>query len=153
MRNRLVVLVLLCAVIVLNGCTVWREHAANNWADVTGGEGLERNFWKEVKAKNWNEVSRHIAGNYISVTPDEGRMDRTAALEHLKPLQLDDYSLGDSQVELNGETMVVTYTITMRGTYAGQPLPSAAVRMMTVWQQQKAGWLAIAHSVMGPVGK
>jgi ketosteroid isomerase-like protein len=69
-------------------------------------------------------------------------------------LQLDDYSLADFQVELNGPTLVVTYTITMRGTYGGQPLPTAPVRMMTVWQQQqKAGWLAIAHSVMGPAAK
>ncbi len=78
-------------------------------------------------------------------------MDREATLEHLKPLRLDDYSLGDFQVELSGQTLVVTYTIALRGTYAEQPLPSAPVRMMTVWQQQNAGWMTIAHTVMGPL--
>lgn len=129
---------------------MWGEHPVKHWDEATGAEGLERNYWKDVKAKNWSELDRHLAGNYISFTPEEGRLDRQAALDHLKLLQLDDYSLGDFQVELNSQTLVVTYTITMRGSYAGQPLPAAPVRMMTVWQQQKAGWLALAHSVIGP---
>jgi hypothetical protein len=136
-----------------SGCTLWREKkVVNHWADATGGEGLERSFWTEVKTRNWNELQRHIAGNYVAFTP-EGRMDREATLKHLQQLQLDDYSLGDFQVELNTHTLVVTYTVTMRGTFAGQPLPTQPVRMMTVWQQQKAGWLAIAHTVIEPEGK
>ncbi len=139
-----------CVMLLLAGCTMWGEHPVKHWDEATGAEGLERNYWKDVKAKNWSELDRHLAGNYISFTPEEGRLDRQAALDHLKLLQLDDYSLGDFQVELNSQTLVVTYTITMRGSYAGQPLPAAPVRMMTVWQQQKAGWLALAHSVIGP---
>jgi ketosteroid isomerase-like protein len=151
MRNRLAMVLLLFASIVLQACTMWREHAVvNNWAEATGGEGLERSFWKDMKARDWNTLQRHLAGNFVSVTPEEGRLDRAATLQHYEPLKLDDYSLADFQVEMNGNTLVVTYSITMHGTYAGQPLPTAPERMMTVWQQQKAGWLAIAHTVMGP---
>jgi hypothetical protein len=153
MRNRHTPLLLLCALLLFAGCTLWREHAVNNWSDATGGEGLERNFWKEVKAKNWSELERHIAGNYVSTTPEEGRFDRAAMLEHLRQLQLDDYSLGDFQVEMNGNTLVVTYAITMHGTFSQQPLPTEPVRMITVWQQQKTGWMAIAHAVTGSAGK
>jgi hypothetical protein len=131
---------------------MWREHTVNKWSDATGGEGLERSFWKEVKEKNWNELERHLAGNHISVGP-EGRLDRAAVLEHLQKLKLDDYSLGDFQVELNAQTLVVTYTVTMRGTFDGQPLSARPLEMMSVWQQQKAGWMMIAHSVIGPTGK
>jgi hypothetical protein len=28
-----------------------------------------------------------------------------------------------------------------------------SLRMMTVWQKQNAGWMAIAHSVLGPESK
>jgi ketosteroid isomerase-like protein len=153
MRNRLAVFLLLSAVLLLGGCTMWREHAVSKWTDATGGEGLERSFWKEVQAKNWTELGRHVTGNYVSFTPEEGRLDRAAAIEHLRKLQLEEFSLGDFLVELNGQTLVVTYTITMRGTFEGQPVPTSPVRMMTVWQQQKAGWLAIAHSVVGPERK
>jgi hypothetical protein len=147
------VISILSAIMLLAGCTMWREHQVTEFKDATGGEGLERSFWKEVKAKHWNALEGHLAGNYVSFTPEEGRFDRVSMLAHLQKVQLDDFSLGDLQTELNTETLVVTYAITMRGTFAGQPLPSGPVRMMTVWQKQKAGWVAIAHSVLGPQDK
>ena len=148
MRNRIVIFVLVCVAILLQGCTVWREHAVNKWADATGGEGLERSFWNEVKAKNWNELERHIAGNYVLLTP-EGPLERAPAVERIKELQLQDFSLGEVQTELHRDTIVVTYSITLRGTHAGQPLPAAPMRRMAVWQQQKSGWMKIADSEIG----
>jgi hypothetical protein len=154
MKNRLTIFVFLCMTLLLTACTMWREHpASNQWIDATGGEGLERSFWKEVKAKRWNELEHHIASNYVAVSPEEGRFDKAGFLAHLQQLQLDEYTLGDLQGEMNSDTFIVTYTVAMRGTFAGQPLPSEPVRMMTVWQKQKAGWLAIAHSVQGPEKK
>jgi hypothetical protein len=138
---------IVCSLALLAGCTVWRERrVVNSWNQTTGGESLERSFWKEVKDKNWKELGRHIAGNYISITPS-GRFDRALALARLQEIHLDDYSLGDFQVELNANTLVVTYTLTARGTIAGRPLPQEPVRIMAVWQRQKAGWMKIAHTV------
>jgi hypothetical protein len=149
MQNCLTVFVL-STIMLLGGCTVWREHEVNKWEDATGGEGLERSFWKGVKAKRWSEVEQHLASNYVLVTPEEGRLDRTAALAHLEQVRLDEFILGDLETELSTDTLVVTYAITLRGTFSGQPLPSYPVRMMTVWQKEKPGWVQIAHSVMGP---
>ncbi len=42
---------------------MWREHTVNKWADATGGEGLERSFWNEVKNNNWNE---HAFAGWLS---------------------------------------------------------------------------------------
>jgi hypothetical protein len=150
MKSRPAIFVLLIALLWLCGCTMWREHpGSSNWKDATGGEGLERSFWKEVKDKKWNELERHMAGNFIAVSPERGRLDKAEALAHLQQFQLDDYTLGVFHTELNSDTFIVSYTVAMRGTMAGQPLPSEPVRMMTVWQKQKAGWMAIAHSVLG----
>jgi hypothetical protein len=133
---------------------VWREHpGSSKWTDATGGEGLERSFWKEVKAKRWNELEHHLASNYVAISPQGGRLDKTAALAQIQQLQLDDYTLGDLQGEMNSDTFVVTYTVAMRGKLSGQPLPTEPLRMMTVWQREKAGWMAIAHSVLGPENK
>jgi hypothetical protein len=148
MKSRLAVPLLL-AVLLLSACTMWRQHPVHGWRDATGGAGLEQTFWKQVKDGKWNELRQHIASNYVAVTPEEGRFDREAFLAHLRRLHLEEYALGDIQTELNGETFVVTYAITMRGAFEGQPLPSGPVRMMTVWQKQKAGWMAIAHTVIG----
>jgi hypothetical protein len=154
MKNRLAIFLLLAAILMLPACTVWREHpGSSKWTDATGGEGLERSFWKEVKAKRWNELEHHIASNYMAISPQGGRLDKTAALAQIQQLQLDDYTLGDLQGEMNSDTFVVTYTVTMRGTFSGQPLPTEPLRMMTVWQREKAGWMAIAHSVLGPENK
>jgi len=154
MKNRLAIFLLLAAVLMLPACTVWREHAGSSkWTDATGGEGLERSFWKEVKAKRWNELEHHLASNYVAISPQGGRLDKTAALAQIQQLQLDDYTLGDLQGEMNSDTFVVTYTVVMRGKLSGQPLPTEPLRMMTVWQREKAGWMAIAHSVLGPENK
>lgn len=139
-------LALLCALTFTSACTFYGEHPARAMAEATGGEGLERVFWKEVAAANWVEIERAIASNYSGVTP-AGTFDRAATLDQYRQWQLKDFSIGDLKTELNGTTVVVTYTITLNGTAGSQPLPSAPQHMMTVWQQQKSGWVVIAHSV------
>ena len=131
------------------GCTMFKEKPAGTFAEATGGEGLERVFWKNVSAANWKEVDRVLASNYAGVTAS-GTLDKSAALDQYRQWQLKEYSLGDVKTELNGTTLVVTYTIALNGGVGGsgaaQPLPSTPQRMMSVWQQQKSGWIEIAHS-------
>jgi hypothetical protein len=133
-----------------SACTFYKDVPARSMAEVTGGEGLERIFWKNVQSANWVEVERTLASNYAGVTPT-GTLDRSATITQYRNWQLKEYAIGDLQTELNGSTVVVTYTITLNGTLANgagspQPLPSGPQHMMTVWQQQKKSWVAIAHS-------
>ncbi|MFZ0478256.1 MAG: nuclear transport factor 2 family protein [Terriglobales bacterium] len=150
MHFRTIAPALLCTLALLStltspACTFYGDHAARSMEEATGGEGLERVFWKNVEARNWAEIERALASNYAGIAPS-GNFDRTAALDQYRQWQLKNFSIGDLKTELNGSTIVVTYTITLNGTAAAQPLPSAPQRMMTVWQQQKRGWVAIAHS-------
>jgi hypothetical protein len=134
------------------GCTMFKEQPANTFAQATGGEGLERVFWKHIAAGNWTEIDRALASNYAGVTAS-GTLDKTAALEQYRQWQLKEYSLGDLKTELNGSTIVVTYTITLNGNAGGNggtPLSSGPQHMMSVWQQQKSGWVEIAHSTTLP---
>jgi Domain of unknown function (DUF4440) len=154
------IFVLVLVLTFQSACTFYGEHPARTLSEATGGEGLERVFWKNVQAANWVEVERALASNYAGITPS-GTLDRSATLDLYRQWQLKDYTLGDLKTEMNGTTFVVTYTITLNGTFNGaagtgaagngtagsQPLPSAPQHMMTVWQQQKAGWVVIAHSV------
>jgi hypothetical protein len=156
MRARLALASLLVSMMFVSACTFYGEHPARTLSEATGGEGLERIFWKNVQAANWVEVERALASNYAGVTPS-GTLDRSATLELYRQWQLKDYALGDLKTEMNGTTFVVIYTVTLNGvtsngtagngTSGSQPLPSAPQHMMTVWQQQKAGWVIIAHSV------
>jgi len=149
---------LIFVLLYASGCTFYGEHPARALSDATGGEGLERVFWKDVKSANWVELERSLASNYTGISP-AGTFDRDATLEQYRQWELKDFSIGDLKTELNGNTFVVAYTITLNGTVRGnagagtgvsEPLPSTPQHMMTVWQKQKAGWVAIAHSVSQP---
>ena len=136
---------LLLALLICTSCTVWKEQPAKAFTEATGGEELERLLWQEVKAGHWTDVENHIASNYMAITR-HGMQDRNGAIAYFKRLKIDDYTLGDFQTQLNGNTFVIVYTIQMRGTLNGQPLSSNARRVLTVWQEQKSGWMMIAHS-------
>jgi Domain of unknown function (DUF4440) len=146
--QRLIRCPLLAALLALSSCTFYADHPVKAFGDATGGEGLERAFWSDIQKQDWKDLDRHITSNFVYVTPT-GRWERAAALEHIQQLRVEEYSLGDLTTEMNRDAFVVTYTITLRGTAQGQALPDQPQRRMTVWQQQKGGWVAIAHSVLG----
>lgn len=100
---------------------------------------------KDVKGKNWSQLSGHIAGNFL-VTNAQGTMGRAAAFEHLQHMDLKSYSLAEVKTELHGDTFIVTYQLTLEGTMDEEPLPSQPLHVMTVWQHQSRSWVAIARS-------
>lgn len=139
-------IVVFVAALLLAGCG---SPKPNTWSGATGAEQFERLFWQSVQNKDWNDVEHHLASNFVMST-GTGRFERDAALARLKQLDLKDFSLGDVDVRPAGSDMIVTYSITLHGTDEGQPLPADPVRMMTVWQQVKHGWIAVAHSSSAP---
>ena len=146
MRPQVVTLNLMLIVIVLfPACTVWNERPAKTWNDATGGESLERVLWQNIKAKKWNDIEPRLAPNFVLVTPS-GSYDRLAALEHWKGLNVQDYTLGEFDIQLNGDTYVVSYIANLRGERSGRQLREDPIRVMTVWQQQGREWLMLAHS-------
>jgi hypothetical protein len=146
MRPRLAALPLLFYMMLGLACTIAKERPASNFAEATGGEATERMFWKQLQAGNWTEIERIVASNYVGIVPG-ATLDRAAALEQYHQWKLTDFAIGDLKTEMTGSTFIVTYTITLNGTAAGQPLPSTPQHMMTVWAEHKSGWMMIAHSV------
>ncbi|MFL6299850.1 MAG: nuclear transport factor 2 family protein [Terriglobales bacterium] len=144
MGGRLAILLLLvCGTLAETGC--WDQPKVSTWSNATGAEQFERLLWQEIKAKNWNEVEARLASTFVAQTSGAWR-DRAAEMEHFKALEISDYSLGEVEVRPAGGDMVVTYKMNLRGSYQGQPLDLKDARMMTVWQQVKGGWMAVAHA-------
>ena len=148
MLRFLAVCVLFALSVSLLGCTFYADHPAKVINDATGGEGFEHAFWQDVQKQNWKDLDAHIASNFVYITTT-GRYARGDALQHLEQFRLQEFSIGDLVSEMNRDTFVVTYTIVLRGTVGGRVLSGAPERRMTVWQQQKRGWVAIAHSIVG----
>ena len=117
----------------------------SNWKNATGAEAFERLFWQEVKAKNWLEVEAHLASNFV-YQDKNGRVNKEKFVSDLKETDLKDLTIGDIEVTGTGTDAVVTYSAQFSGTYQGKPLPSAPMRIMTLWQQHKGGWVAVAMS-------
>jgi hypothetical protein len=141
-------LCLVLSVLALPGCTVYGEKPVKALSDATGGEGLERALWSDIQHKDWKDVDVHVAAKFMYVSPG-GKLDRSAALEQFHKLDVKNFSLGDLTTELNGTVFVNSYTITLQGTMDGQPLPSAPQRRVSVWHQQKSGWMMISHAIVG----
>ncbi len=144
MAKRVSPLAFVLAVVLTNGCM--HLGPKSPFATVTSIEGYERAMWDEVKAANWTAVNAHLAETFVQSGP-EGARDRERALQHYQQMRLTAYQMSDVQTRPNGADMVVTYTLVLTGTADGQPIPAAPVRVMTVWQTVKHGWVEIAQSV------
>jgi hypothetical protein len=139
------VAVILFVVATQVACTVWGQKPVKAWSQATGGEHLERLFWRDMKAQDWNELERHMAPEFTLLTP-RGPLDRTATIEYLKQMSIQDYALSEFSVRPIGDGMIVTYTAMVHGTNGTEPISSAPIRMMTVWHRTKSGWGATAHA-------
>lgn len=137
------------SVLALAACTMYRAHPVETFADATGGEGFEKAFWHDVQKQDWKELDRHIASNFVYVTASR-QLDRTAAVDRLQHMQILEYSIGELTTEMSGDTFVVSYTITLHGSVQGQGFPDGPQRCVTVWHHERSGWMAIAHTELGP---
>jgi ornithine carbamoyltransferase len=139
-----------CAVLALlatTACTIAPEKPKAGWSMATSGEQYERLLWDSVKTKNWSEIEAHLSGTVVTQTPDAIR-NKQQSMEHMRQLDLKDYSIGDIQTATAGADIIVSYTFLAHGTLNGQPLPDKPMRMMTVWQQTKRGMTMAAHTTM-----
>ena len=141
------------AVVLITGfslcCTVYKSHPVTSFVDATGGEGFERAFWQDMRNKDRNDLQQYIASNFTYMGPT-GTLDRDAALAYLQQMDVKEFSITDLKTQLSGNTVVVTYAITLRGTSGGQPLPEQSQHRMSVWHEHKSGWMLIAQTALGP---
>jgi hypothetical protein len=120
-----------------------------SFSNATGAEQHERLLWDAIKKKERSAISTHLASNYV-YQDESGVKTKDQVLAELDQLNLTDFSMGNVNVTPQGADMIVTYDIALRGTRGGTPLPDAPLHFMSVWQQQKSGWILIAQSKASP---
>lgn len=135
------------ALLATTSCTIAPEKKHPGWPQATSGEQHERLFWDAVKAKDWRNIDAHLSATIVTQSPNAVR-NKQQTMEHIQQLNLVDYTLGDLKTETAGPDFIVTYTITVHGTFNGQPIPDQPQRMMSVWQQIKHGMVMTAHTSM-----
>ena len=135
--------VLLLLSLALSGC--FRGPGKGTWAGATGAEQFERLMWKSIQEKQWNEVENHLAPAFVGVDAQGRQYDRAGWVEHWKSMPAPDYSLGEISVQPNGNDMVVSYELRLSGGESGRS--DSPVRVLSVWQQLKKGWVMIAQTM------
>ena len=145
MSRKIVITVLVFSLLLMSGCTVYPEKKVSILQNATGLEQYERLKWESLKAKQWADLEAHFASNFVFLGAD-GAKNKQQAMEALRASEITDYTLGDLEVTAQGNTAIVTYTLTVKGTMHGKPMSEAPTRVMSVWQQQKSGWVQIAES-------
>ena len=105
----------------------------------------EKALWEIVKNKQVDAFRKYYADNYRGVSSD-GVKDINQEVEGVRIVDLKNYSLADTKVVFpNKATAVLTYKVTVRGSFQGQDI-SGVYYASSVWVNQGGKWLAILHT-------
>jgi Domain of unknown function (DUF4440) len=124
----------------LSGC--WKEPSRFDWKNAPGAEQYERLMWQTIREKEWNEVQHHLASAFLGVAATGQKFDAAGWVTYWQGAQVSDFSIGELTVAPGGPDMVVSYRVTLKGT----AVPSGDLRVVSVWQQVKKGWVLISQS-------
>src|SRR5205807_2806005 len=117
-------------------CSMWKAPKTHTWGTATAPEQYERLLWEAAKSGDLNQIARHLSSSYVRIGPG-GRLDREAALDHLRKLRLTSFEISDLNSAPAGDNTIVTYTLALHGSYSGsggdsQALAEQPWRVMTV---------------------
>ena len=136
---------LLMMLLASSSCTMWSAKKHPNWKSATSGQNLANLFWGDVKAKDWQSLDGHVAPEFTGIIA-AGVTDHAKLMEHLRAIDLQDFQVGDLQTRLSGGDLIVIYSVTLKGTAQGKPLPESPIRILSVWQEYNHGWILVAQS-------
>lgn len=125
------------------GCAGESKHPT--WNSATGAEQHERLLWQAVQDRDWTSFERHLSATFIGVTADGRTFDRAGWLQLWSSAQVQQVSLGEVQVQPEGPDMKLTYVF--HAATGTSPGASAGLRVVSIWQQAKSGWILTATSI------
>ncbi len=142
---RLLMFVALSTALSFPGCTKWGEKKHPNWHQATSGEHLVNLFWKDVKDKRFRELGTHVAPEFMG-TNEMATLDKPTLLEHVSHLDIESFQIGEVQTRSSGRDLIVSYVMTVRLKSPNGPSRDLRLRMLSVWQELKRGWVVVAMS-------
>ena len=119
-------------------------------AGAAEGEKMERQMWADFKAKDWDAVERKIAEGFQSIHPD-GPRDRAGEISLIENLKLGEFTLSNFKTTVNGDNIVVTYTVAVRETIDEIHLPTGPAPRLSVWKKGTHGWQWVCHANLNPI--
>jgi hypothetical protein len=143
---RLLPISIVLTLLILSGCNLWSPAKEPKWTNATAAENFERLMWKAIQDKDWPLVERHLAPVFVGAGPRGETLDHASWIEYWKKAQLQDFSIGEFSSQPDGPDMVATYILHSTGTETGQVVPAKGLRIVSVWQELKGGWVLTSQS-------
>ena len=105
----------------------------------------EKALWEVVKNKQADVFRTYYADNFSAVYSD-GVKDLENEVEGVRNVDLKPYALTEMKAVFpNKVTAVLTYKVTVQGSFKGEDI-SGAYYASSVWVNQGGKWLAILHT-------
>lgn len=114
-------------------------------AEMSLGEKLETQMWENMLHRNFTDVEKSIADQFQSVHTF-GALGRNEEIELIKNLYLGSYKISDVKVTENGDTLVVTYLISVQEKIENKNLSAKPAPRLSVWQKINDRWMWITHA-------
>lgn len=94
------------------------------------------------KSRDGEALRQLMAADHVAVTPYYGGpLDRDAQVKGLGDHRLTEYTPGKMKIALLGrDSALVTYPLTMKGTYQGRAVPAKSFAS-AVWFRREGKWL------------
>lgn len=115
------------------------------FSEISLGEKLETQMWEDMKHANYKAIEENIAKQFQSVHTF-GALSREAEIELIKDLYLGTYEISDFKLTENGDTIVVTYLISVGEKIENQQLSAKPAPRLSVWKKNDGVWQWIAHA-------
>lgn len=117
----------------------------------TEGERLESQIWEDMRTFNWASLERKIAPEFQSIHND-GPRNRTGELALIKNLKLGKFTLSNFKSSHQGDTIIVTYTVSADETIDDRHLTGRSSQRMSIWRKHDGQWLWLAHANLASLG-
>jgi hypothetical protein len=105
----------------------------------------EKEIWDTIKKKNPDAFAAMLAEDFSYISND-GLYDKAGTVNGIKQIDATDITFSDwKTVMANKDTAVVTYTVDMKGTSGGKPIPPGSMRAGSVWVNRGGKWVGVFH--------
>ncbi len=106
---------------------------------------LEKEVWKAARERNATRFAELVPADGLMIF-QSGVMTQADYIATMQQRSLEDPEITDMQGYVpNPKTVILIYKATRKGTYNGNPLPSAPVIECTTWIRRERRWVAILN--------
>lgn len=105
----------------------------------------EKAGWDAFKRKDADAFKKMLAPDYIEVL-DSGTMDTAASIAGMKDYEINDVTFADwKMTTIDKDAVLITYTVNVKGSYKGQPIPAGPYREASAYVNRNGEWLGIYY--------